>query len=112
MMMSSRMSGTVLLRAGPRLLTASAGARAPLLAGCDGGLPAVVARLMSTTSSSPAAAKDDAAAKAAAANEGGDKKKAVVINSYWGIEQNNKLVREDGSEWKWTCFRVRACALR
>ncbi|KAJ1272604.1 hypothetical protein BS78_06G215600 [Paspalum vaginatum] len=109
-MMSSRMAGSVLLRhAGSRLFNAAAvspaaGAR-PLLAGCDG-VPAVMVRLMSTTTFSPAAsdAKKEAAAAAKAAKEGGEKK-AVAINSYWGIEQNNKLVREDGTEWKWTCFR-------
>lgn len=28
-----------------------------------------------------------------------------MVNSYWGIEQAKKLVREDGTEWKWSCFR-------
>ncbi|CAL5025629.1 unnamed protein product [Urochloa decumbens] len=113
--MSSRMAGSLLLRhAGTRLFTAgavspAAAARPALLAGADGGVPAVMMRLMSTSSSSPAAAaaKADSQAKdeaAKAAKDGGDKK-AVVINSYWGIEQNNKLMREDGTEWKWTCFR-------
>ncbi|KAK8449544.1 hypothetical protein SEVIR_7G235400v4 [Setaria viridis] len=113
--MSSRMAGSLLLRhAGARLFTAgavspaAAAARPALLAGCDGVPPAVMVRLMSTSSSSPAAAaaatqkaKEEAVK---AAKDGGDKK-AVVINSYWGIEQTNKLVREDGTEWKWTCFR-------
>jgi len=65
-------------------------------------------RLMSTSSAAAASEAKDEAAKAS--KEGGDKK-AVVINSYWGIEQNNKLVRDDGNEWKWTCFRVRALRL-
>nr|CAB3458565.1 unnamed protein product [Digitaria exilis] len=101
-MMSSRMSGSILLRhAGSRISTASAVSPAaaawPLLfAGCDG-VPAAMVRPMST--SSPA---KEAAAKAP--KEGGDKK-AVAINSYWGIEQSNKPMREDGTEWKWTCFR-------
>ncbi|CAN6240759.1 unnamed protein product [Urochloa humidicola] len=111
--MSSRMAGSLLLRhVGTRLLTAgavspAAAARPSLLAGADGGVPAIMVRLMSTSSSSPAAAAAASQAKdeaAKAAKDGGDKK-AVVINSYWGIEQNNKLMREDGTEWKWTCFR-------
>ncbi|XP_044371042.1 ubiquinol oxidase 1a, mitochondrial isoform X1 [Triticum aestivum] len=24
----------------------------------------------------------------------------------WGIEQSKKLVREEGTEWKWSCFRL------
>nr|CAB3488149.1 unnamed protein product [Digitaria exilis] len=112
-MMSTRMAGSVLLRhAGSRTFTAAAAARPALLAGADGGgLPAVMLRLMSTSSSSsssPAAAAAASQAKEAAAkaaNKDGGDKKAVVINSYWGIEQSNKLTREDGTEWKWTCFR-------
>ncbi|XP_062185418.1 ubiquinol oxidase 1a, mitochondrial [Phragmites australis] len=98
--MSSRMAGSVLLRyVGPRLFTAasiSPAAARPLLAGGEG-IPAVMVRLMST--SSPAAA-----ATASEAKEGGEKKE-VAIKSYWGIDQTNKLLREDGTEWKWTCFR-------
>lgn len=107
-MMSSR-AGSILLRhAGSRLFTAAAispaAASRPLLAGGNG-VPAVMLRLMSTSSpAAPTEAKDEAAK---ASKVGGDKK-AVVINSYWGIEQNNKLARDDGTEWKWTCFRVRA----
>jgi ubiquinol oxidase len=107
------MAGSILLRhAGTRLFAAAAvspaaAARPALLAGADG-VPAVMVRLMSTSSSSPtaAAAATPQKAKEEAAKDGGDKK-AVVINSYWGIEQTNKLMREDGTEWRWTCFRVR-----
>ncbi|KAL6652103.1 hypothetical protein ACP70R_011028 [Stipagrostis hirtigluma subsp. patula] len=106
--MSSRMAGSIVLRhVGPRLFSATAtlspaaaAARAPLLAAGDG-VPAVWVRLASTTSAAASEAKEQAAK---AAKEGGEKKE-VVINSYWGIEQTNKLVREDGTEWKWTCFR-------
>ena len=111
--MSSRMAGSILLRhAGKRLFAAAAAsptaaARPALLAGADG-VPAVMGRFMSTSSSpaAAAAATPPQKAKEEAAKDGGDKK-AVVINSYWGIEQTNKLMREDGTEWKWTCFRVR-----
>ena len=110
--MSSRMAGSILLRhAGKRLFAAAAASPAAaagpaLLAGADG-VPAVMGRFMSTSSSpAAAAAASPQKAKEEAAKDGGDKK-AVVINSYWGIEQTNKLMREDGTEWKWTCFRVR-----
>lgn len=110
-MMSSR-AGSILLRhAGSRLFTAAAvspaAASRPLLAGgSNNGVQAVMLRLMST--SSPAATSSEVKDEAAKASKEGGDKKAVVINSYWGIEQNNKLVRDDGTEWKWTCFRVRA----
>jgi ubiquinol oxidase len=103
--MGSRMAGSVLLRhAVPRLFAATAtspavAAARPLLAPVDG-FPAAMMRLMSTSSAAVSEAKKGAA-------KGKGEKKEVVINSYWGIDQSNKLVREDGTEWKWTCFRVR-----
>jgi len=103
--MSSRMAGSILLRHTGTRVFAAAATRPALLAGADG-VPAVMVRLMSTSSSpaAAAAATPPQKAKEEAAKDGGDKK-AVVINSYWGIEQTNKLMREDGTEWKWTCFR-------
>ncbi|KAL6843784.1 hypothetical protein ACP4OV_026355 [Aristida adscensionis] len=111
--MSSRMAGSIVLRhVGPRLFSATAtatlspaaaAARRGLVAG--DGFPAVWVRLASTASAAPAGSEaKEAAAAAKAAKEGGEKK-AVAINSYWGIEQTSKLMREDGTEWKWTCFR-------
>ncbi|KAM0877257.1 hypothetical protein ACQ4PT_035627 [Festuca glaucescens] len=109
--MSSRMAGSVLLRhAGRRLFSATAtspaAAARPLLAGGEG-VQGSWARLMSTSAASQA--KDQAAkaadAAAAAAGKGDGEKKEVAVNSYWGIEQSQKLVREDGTEWKWSCFR-------
>ncbi|KAK3146233.1 hypothetical protein QOZ80_3BG0263420 [Eleusine coracana subsp. coracana] len=71
------------------------------------GFPAVMVRLMSTSSTNASKAKKEATKgkgeKEAAKGKG--EKKEVVVNSYWGIEQSNKLLREDGTEWKWTCFR-------
>ena len=105
--MSSRMAGSILLRHTGTRVFAAAATRPALLAGAYG-VPAVMGRFMSTSSSpaAAAAATPPQKAKEEAAKDGGDKK-AVVINSYWGIEQTNKLMREDGTEWKWTCFRVR-----
>lgn len=37
---------------------------------------------------------------------GGNNKGDKGIASYWGVEPN-KITKEDGSEWKWNCFRVR-----
>ena len=34
----------------------------------------------------------------------GDKDEKGLV-SYWGIEQT-KFTKQDGREWKWTCFRV------
>ncbi|CAN8268752.1 unnamed protein product [Cochlearia groenlandica] len=36
--------------------------------------------------------------------DGGSNKGEKGIMSYWGVEPN-KIVKEDGSEWKWNCFR-------
>lgn len=108
--MSSRMAGSVLLRhaGASRLFSATAtspaaAAARPFLAGGES-VPGAWVRLMSTSAGSQAKQE---AAKAAAPpkdKEGGEKKE-VVVNSYWGIEQAKKLVREDGTEWKWSCFR-------
>jgi hypothetical protein len=83
-----------------------AAAARPFLAGGEGVQGSWV-RLMSTSAASQA--KDEAAkaAAAAVAGKGDGEKKEVAVNSYWGIEQSQKLVREDGTEWKWSCFRVR-----
>ncbi|CAA0383312.1 Ubiquinol oxidase 1a [Arabidopsis thaliana] len=35
---------------------------------------------------------------------GGNNKGDKGIASYWGVEPN-KITKEDGSEWKWNCFR-------
>uniref|UniRef100_A0ACD5UU39 Uncharacterized protein n=1 Tax=Avena sativa TaxID=4498 RepID=A0ACD5UU39_AVESA len=109
--MSSRMAGSLLLRhaggASRRLFSATATSPAarPLLAGGEGVQGSWV-RLMSTSAGTQA--KDEAAkaaAAATAANKGDGEKKEVAVNSYWGIQQSQKLVREDGTEWKWSCFK-------
>ncbi|KAG8100904.1 hypothetical protein GUJ93_ZPchr0169g28998 [Zizania palustris] len=104
--MSSRMAGSALLRhvGGVRLFTSPAvAATRPLLAGGEAVVPGVWVRLRLLSTSS-VAAREEEAAKADASKAGGEKKE-VVANSYWGIEQSKKLVREDGTEWKWSCFR-------
>ncbi|KAG8043357.1 hypothetical protein GUJ93_ZPchr0458g22603 [Zizania palustris] len=100
------MAGSALLRhvGGVRLFTSPAvAATRPLLAGGEAVVPGVWVRLRLLSTSS-VAAREEEAAKADASKAGGEKKE-VVANSYWGIEQSKKLVREDGTEWKWSCFR-------
>lgn len=41
---------------------------------------------------------------------GGKKEKAVV--SYWGMAPAPKVVKEDGTEWRWSCFKVFIIFLR
>ncbi|CAD6259765.1 unnamed protein product [Miscanthus lutarioriparius] len=103
--MSSRMAGAALPRhLGPRLFAAE-----PVTGLAARGVMPAAARILPARMSSTAAAE---AAKEAAAPEQrqktvsaapeGQDKKAVV--SYWGI-QPPKLVKEDGTEWRWFCFR-------
>lgn len=35
----------------------------------------------------------------------GGKKDEKGVMSYWGI-QTSKVTKQDGTEWKWNCFRV------
>ncbi|KAJ1272607.1 hypothetical protein BS78_06G216000 [Paspalum vaginatum] len=98
--MNSRMAGAALLRhLGPRLLAAEPAAY---------GLTARIlpARMASTAAE---AAREDAGVKQHGGGTekqeepaGGQGKKAIV--SYWGIE-TPKLVKKDGTEWNWPCFR-------
>ncbi|KAI3756135.1 hypothetical protein L1987_55949 [Smallanthus sonchifolius] len=46
--------------------------------------------------------KEDETAGGSGATAGGQKGKEVV--SYWGVQQS-KVMKEDGSEWKWNCFK-------
>jgi ubiquinol oxidase len=108
------MAGAALLRhLGPRLFAAE-----PVLSGlaARGVLPAA-ARIFPARMASTAAAKEDAGAKHHGSSgggggaekqeepAGGQSKKAIV--SYWGID-TPKLVKADGTEWTWACFRVSA----
>jgi ubiquinol oxidase len=101
------MAGAALLRhLGPRLFAAE-----PVTGlAARGVMPAAARILPARMSSTVAEAAKEAAApqqrqkpEAAAAAPEGQDKKAVV--SYWGIEPR-KLVKEDGTEWRWFCFRV------
>ncbi|CAL5030229.1 unnamed protein product [Urochloa decumbens] len=107
--MSSRMAGAALLRhLGPRLFAAEPAVLSGLTA-AKGVMP-VAARILPARMASTAAeaAREDAGAKHHGGAEkpeeaaGGKSKKAIV--SYWGID-TPKLVKADGTEWKWPCFR-------
>ncbi|KAL5215763.1 hypothetical protein ABZP36_007164 [Zizania latifolia] len=104
--MSSRMAGAALLRhLGPRLFAAEP-VYTGLAASARGVMPPAAARILparmaSTSAPADADGKEGAAEKPAAAADQ-QSKKAVV--SYWGIERP-KLVKEDGTEWKWFSFR-------
>ncbi|KAG8043358.1 hypothetical protein GUJ93_ZPchr0458g22788 [Zizania palustris] len=90
------MAGAALLRQlGPRLFAAE-----PVYTGLAAAR-IVPARMASTSAPPDADGKEGAAEKTAAAADQ-QSKKAVV--SYWGIERP-KLVKEDGTEWKWFSFR-------
>uniref|UniRef100_A0A0D9W8Z1 Uncharacterized protein n=1 Tax=Leersia perrieri TaxID=77586 RepID=A0A0D9W8Z1_9ORYZ len=97
--MSSRMAGSVLLRQlGSRLFAAE-----PVYSGLAAAR--IFPARMASTSAAGADAKKDAAAAAEKPSVSADQQqnnKAIV--SYWGI-QPPKLVKEDGTEWKWLSFR-------
>ncbi|RLM73080.1 ubiquinol oxidase 2, mitochondrial-like [Panicum miliaceum] len=107
--MSSRMAGAALLRhLGPRLFAAE-----PVSGLAGRGLVPAAARILPVRMSNTAA--EEAAREAAAPEQqhggstekpkaaDGQEKKGIV--SYWGIIQPPKLVKEDGTEWRWFCFR-------
>lgn len=64
--------------------------------------PVSGARNASTMTLGDKQQKEEAVGGAAAAAASGQKAKEVV--SYWGV-QPPKVTKEDGSEWKWSCFR-------
>ncbi|KAJ4732084.1 Ubiquinol oxidase [Rhynchospora pubera] len=63
-------------------------------------------RLLSTAAaeSSKTSSSDQTAAKSSKPSSTGKFKVEKEVASYWGIEPN-KLVKDDGTEWKWTSFR-------
>ncbi|GJN41333.1 hypothetical protein PR202_gn00693 [Eleusine coracana subsp. coracana] len=102
--MSSRMAGAALLRhLGPRLFAVE-----PAVSGlaARGVVPAAArilpARMFSTAAKDGAGAEEHGSTDQKKKPEGGQSKKAIV--SYWGI-QPPKLVKEDGTEWRWACFK-------
>ncbi|XP_010918053.2 ubiquinol oxidase 2, mitochondrial [Elaeis guineensis] len=117
-MMSSWMAGSALLRQlGPRLCSAAGEPSYTLFltgyaASATAKSPAAAlvrlfpARMASTTAATPAVGGAEEESKSATPKEAStahpSERKAIA--SYWGID-SNKLVKEDGTEWKWSCFR-------
>ncbi|XP_072963898.1 ubiquinol oxidase 2, mitochondrial-like [Typha angustifolia] len=111
-MSSSRIAGSVLKQLGPRLFsTAAAGPIGKILVGPGGagaarapsvwlGLPIGSFRCIGTVPVESIGREESRAAGDAA----GGKKDEKAVVSYWGVEPP-KLVREDGTEWKWSCFK-------
>lgn len=65
------------------------------------GSPAVRVRFVSTIPF-PTASGGESSGKKAVTGPAKEEEKAVA--SYWGVEAP-KIVKEDGTEWKWSCFR-------
>nr|prf alternative oxidase 1 [Solanum tuberosum] len=119
-MMSSRFAGTALRQLGPVLFASAPGARAAaepayaLLAGAPAAAPTRAAVWLvrfplsraASTMSAPAAPEGETAAKGdvdvTKKAEGDTEQKAVV--SYWGVPPS-RVTKEDGSPWRWACFR-------
>ncbi|XP_010918097.1 ubiquinol oxidase 2, mitochondrial [Elaeis guineensis] len=114
--MNSQIAGSVLRQIGPHLFSTAAISRAAatggtvhsLLAGFAGMRVAPATWVASvrfagtvpeTVDGGEAAEKSGSAADG---STGGKKEKAVV--SYWGMAPA-KVVKEDGTQWKWSCFK-------
>ena len=65
------------------------------------------ARMASTTAAKPAVGGEEESepSKPAAESSDASPSERKAIASYWGINPN-KIVKEDGTEWKWSCFMV------
>lgn len=114
------MAGSALLRhLGPRLFSASAAGERSytlLLTGSAG--PATAkspvaalvrffpARMASTAAATPAVGGEGEESKSTPAKEpsAAPSEERKAITSYWGID-SSKLAKEDGKDWKWSCFR-------
>lgn len=71
-----------------------------------------VRRSASTSASSPPAAAvsgeegdQGKAPGTAPTNEAEGKKEDTSVVSYWGIPPSRSITKEDGTEWKWSCFK-------
>jgi ubiquinol oxidase len=62
-------------------------------------------RMASTAAKETAEAEQKQRGDAGEPTAAADGQSTKGIVSYWGIEPR-KLVKEDGAEWRWFCFRV------
>ncbi|KAM0935331.1 putative ubiquinol oxidase (non-electrogenic) [Dioscorea sansibarensis] len=115
-MMSSRSAGSLLRQLGPRLFSTAVVSRAAAAAEPSQALlygPSIIAtparapttwvKLLSVrmASTSTPAQAEVGQQEEPATPPGGERKEVV---SYWGVAPP-KLMKEDGTEWKWSCFR-------
>ncbi|XP_039121047.1 ubiquinol oxidase 2, mitochondrial-like [Dioscorea cayenensis subsp. rotundata] len=113
-MMGSRSAGSLLRQLGPRLFSTAVISRAAaepsqaLLYGSSifatpARAPTTWVKLLSVRmASSSTPAQEEVGQQEEPATTPGDERKEVV--SYWGMAPL-KLMKEDGTEWKWNCFR-------
>lgn len=66
--------------------------------------PVIGARNASTMTLGDKQQKEEAPVGGGAVAAGSGGKKAKEVVSYWGV-QPSKVTKDDGSEWKWNCFR-------
>ncbi|KAG0473269.1 hypothetical protein HPP92_014651 [Vanilla planifolia] len=64
--------------------------------------PVFVTRFMSTSAAAQVQAGEPASEESARCS--GEKKEDKDVFSYWGVG-SQKVTKEDGTEWKWSCFR-------
>lgn len=109
--MNSRIAGSMLRQLGPHLFSTAAISRAgatggtvhSLLAGSAGKR---LASVRSVGSVPVTVDRGEAEKKSGFAADGSDsEKKEKAVVSYWGMAPA-KVVKEDGTEWKWSCFKV------
>lgn len=76
--------------------------RAPAIGGARFASTVTLGEKTTTTDANP---KKEEKESSIGGDAGGDKG-GKGIASYWGVEPS-KITKEDGTEWKWNCFRVR-----
>ncbi|KAJ4811484.1 Ubiquinol oxidase [Rhynchospora pubera] len=101
-MNSSRMAGSLLVRNLTHHLSQSSTATTTFLNGAATRSSVVWMRFASTSSAS--AAREDIRSQKEAAAAAPPPPSSKEVSTYWGIP-TTKLVKEDGTEWKWSCFR-------
>lgn len=99
-MMMSRYGAKVMVTAGPRLFSSSAVSPNHLLNS------RVPAREFSKMTFEKKKTEDNQSEKGSSGGKGdqGNKGEQLVV-SYWGVKPM-KITKDDGTEWKWSCFRV------
>ncbi|THU48788.1 hypothetical protein C4D60_Mb06t02700 [Musa balbisiana] len=102
--MNRRMAAAALRQLGPRLFSTAAISRSaaggtwePTL----GVSPLALSRFLSTAASIGGEGADERAGAIASAST---KREEKALASYWGVAPP-RLFKEDGTEWRWTCFK-------